>query len=204
MRKRLIMEGGSRGANSKYLQIKARKAVHRFLERCGYAGRQPAVDLMGGRRAVYETFVIRHANARVGEYVALWVDSEDPVADMEKPWDHLEQRKDDGWNRPAGATDEQALLMVTCMETWIACDRDALSSHYGSKLKANKLPPLVTMESRQRHDVQDAIYEATDGCKNVYAKGEHSFGAVAELSPGELEKHLPSFKRFKRILDKTL
>lgn len=57
------MEGGSRGANSKYLQIKARKAVHRFLERCGYAGRQPAVDLMGGRRAVYGS---RHKNCPIG------------------------------------------------------------------------------------------------------------------------------------------
>jgi hypothetical protein len=198
----LILEGGTRGKDSKLLQIEARRAVHRFLVNCGYRGRLPAVDLMGSRGAAYETFVVRLAHAPKGSYVALWVDSEDPVADIEKPWAHLKTR--DGWDQPEGATDDHALLMVTSMETWIASDRPTLQAHYGSRLRDNKLPPLVEIENRSRKDVFQALCDATHNCSNAYAKGVSSFVVFAKLSPAELQKHLPSFKRFQRILDARL
>jgi len=49
--------------------------------------------------------------------------SEDPIADEEEPWQHLRQSPDDNWDPPTGATDNQVLLMTTCMETWIVADR---------------------------------------------------------------------------------
>jgi hypothetical protein len=115
-----------------------------------------------------------------------------------KTWAHLQKR--DRWHQPAAATDDQVLLMTTCMETWLASDRAALKEHYGAKLKENALPPLVNMESRDRHDIHDALCKATDGCKNKYEKGKRSFEVVAGLTPGELRKHLPSFERIERIL----
>ena len=75
----------------------------------------------GGRRSAYEDFESHVATAGSGDFVGLLVDSEDTVADIEKPWVHLRQR--DKWAKPDGATDDQVLFMTTCMETWIAADR---------------------------------------------------------------------------------
>ncbi len=130
------------------------------------------------------------------------VDSEEPVADAEKPWAHLKKR--DGWDRPDGATDAQALLMTTCMETWIATDRAALRDHYGAKLQESALPNLTAIESRDSHEIHDALAHATRDCKNRYQKGKRSFEALKAVRPEELRKHLPSFQRFERVLDAHL
>jgi len=41
-------------------------------------------------------------------------------------------------------------------------------------------------------------------CTNAYRKGDRSFEILGKLSPTALEKHLPSFKRARRILDERL
>ncbi len=46
----------------------------------------------------FDDFRTACANAKPGDYVALLVDSEDPVADIEKPWEHLKAR--DSWTKP--------------------------------------------------------------------------------------------------------
>ena len=66
------------------------------------------------------------------------------------------------------------------------------------------LPPLVDLEKRARHDVQDSLTRATRDCSNAYAKGKRSFEVLAKLSPATLEKHLPSFVRVRRILNSQL
>jgi hypothetical protein len=150
--------------------------------------------------AAFRDFSIAHANSEKPNYVALLVDSEEPVADIERTWAHLKARKEDNWNRPKGATDEQVLLMTTCMESWIASDRPALRKHYGANLRENALPDLHAMESRDRHTVQDALADATRKCKNAYRKGKRSFEVLEQLRPEELKKHLPSFVRILRVL----
>ena len=106
--------------------------------------------------------------------------------------------------QPAGATDDQVLLMTTCMETLVAADHAALADHYGSKLQTSALPPLVQLESRGRHDVQDKLVHATRNCTNAYGKGKRSFEVLAKLTPSTLAQHLPSFVRTRRILDQKL
>jgi hypothetical protein len=127
------------------------------------------------------------------------VDSEDVVADIEKPWDHLRNRPDDKWPRPQGSNDDQVFLMVTCMETWIIADREALRRHYDALIES-RLPALDKLETRKRHQVQDALANATEKCGNSYAKGRRSFQLLQKLDPAILEKHLSSFSRMKRIL----
>ncbi len=200
MSARIYIEGG--GDDSKELKIRCREGFRRLLEKCSLKARMPRLVACGGRDSTFDDFSTAHQNNSGNAYIALLVDSEEPVADIEQPWAHLKAR--DGWDKPAGATDEQALLMTTCMETWIASDRPALREHYGAKLRENALPALVNMESRHRHDVQDALCNATDDCKNAYEKGKRSFEVVAELNPSELRKHLPSFKRFERMLKARL
>lgn len=195
----IYLEGGG---DSKELHARCREGFRRLLEKCGFAGRMPRLVACGGREATFDDFSTAHANAARGDYVAMLVDSEDPIADTDETWAHLEHR--DGWNKPAGADDEQVLLMTTCMETWITSDRDALRSHYGACLRANALPDLDNMELRARGAVQDALAEATRTCKNKYSKGKRSFEILARLVPAVLRQHLPSFARCVRVLERKL
>ncbi len=161
----------------------------------------PRLVACGSRTDAFDSFKKAHQRLR-DDYVAMLVDSEDPVDDIEKPWDHLHKR--DRWSRPKGAVDEQALLMVTCMESWIVADCGALQSHYGADLQENALPTLHKLEERDRHAVQGALKHATRHCKNRYAKGKRSFEVLGKLNPDELRPHLPSFARCEKILQAKL
>ena len=90
------------------------------------------------------------------------------------------------------------------METWIVADRAALAEHYGADLQKSALPALLGLEGRPRDAVQDALIHATRRCGNAYAKGKRSFEVLGQLNPETLSKHLPSFRRVRRILDARL
>jgi hypothetical protein len=85
------------------------------------------------------------------------VDSEEPVKDVERTWNHLQKR--DGLRKPRNATDEQVLFMTTCMETWIICDWAALRERYGDKLQTSALLPVP------------GLVHATRNRTNAYRKG---------------------------------
>ncbi len=196
----IYIEGGG---DSKELHTRCREAFRRLLERCGFSGRMPRLVACGGRSAVYSDFKTAHGSTSPGTYVAMLLDSEDPIADVEKTWAHLASR--DNWTQPPGAGDDQVLLMTTCMETWIVADRPTLREHYGSDLQESVLPALTDMESRGRNDIQDALARATQDCKNAYAKGKRSFVVLGKLNPKTLDTTLlPSFQRFRRILQSKL
>jgi Domain of unknown function (DUF4276) len=116
----IYLEGGG---DSRDLPIRCLKGFRKLLERCGYLGRLPKLVACGGRSAAFDAFKTALSHTRKGDFVALWIDSEDPAADAEAAWEHLKARKGDGWKRPKRATDEQVLFMTTCMETWIVADR---------------------------------------------------------------------------------
>jgi hypothetical protein len=158
----------------------------------------------GGRGATFDNFKTAHEAEPKGNYVAMIIDSEDPMGDVEKAWEHLRKRKDDGWKKPKGASDDQVLMMTTCMETWIVSDREGLRAHYGAELQESALPALVDLEARHRHAIQDALVLATTKCTNAYRKGKRSFEVLGKLDPKPLEKYLPSFTRAIRILQKKL
>ena len=200
----IYLEGGARGANSKYVAIRCQQAFHTLLDGMGFKGRKPRLVACGSRGSVYERFCIEHSR-QTGGYVALWIDSEEPMADVEKAWKHLrEVTTVPAWHTPAGAEDEQVLLMTTCMETWIVADRENLREHFKQGLNENQLPPLTDLERRLRGDVQDRLERATRECKNAYAKGERSYAALEGVDPKVLMGHLPSFDRVMRILSKKL
>lgn len=197
----IYLEGGG---DSRDLQIRCREGFRKLLERCGYVGRLPRLVACGGRGAAFDAFKTALASARKGDIVALWIDSEDPLGDVEATWEHLKGRKGDGWDRPAGATNEQVLFMTTCMETWIVADRETLSKHYGADLQESALPALQSLEVRARDAVQSALVNATRRCSNAYTKGKRSFEVLGQLDPATLIEHLPSFARVRRILDASL
>ena len=197
MRAHLYIEGGE----SKEDQIRCRESSRKLLEKAGFLGKLPRLSACGGRESAFADFKIAYGKCRIGDYVAMLIDSEDPVIDLEKNWDHLKHR--DKWDKPAGAMEEQVLFMTTCMETWIVADRAALQEHYGHKLQENALPPLNDLENRSRHDVQDGLVHATRQCSNAYAKEKRSFEVLRMLDPSALNS-LPSFARTIRVLKQKL
>ena len=198
----IYVEGG--GNDSKELHIRCREGFRKLLEKSGFGGRMPRLVACGSRAAAFDEFSMAHSHAGKDDYVALCVDSEDPVADIDQTWAHLKQRKDDDWDKPTGAVDEQVLLMTTCMETWIASDREAMRDQWGACLQVSALPNLHDLESRNRASIQDALVHATRTCRNGYAKGKRSFQILARLDPVVLRQHLPSFVRCERVLQDNL
>lgn len=208
---KLYIEGGGSGADSKELQARCREGFHKILENSGFRGRAPRIIACGSRREAYESFQTEHLTGKAS-YVALLVDSEDPVTDGEKPWDHLKNRAGDNWDRPAGAADDQVLFMTTCMETWIVADRNGLERYFERHkpcIRSAGLPSTVNLEARNRHAIQDALVTATQDCTNFYAKNKRSFEALANealanVNPAVLRNLLPAFARMIRILNEKI
>lgn len=200
----IYIEGGASGPNSKNLRIQCQQAFRNLLDRMGMKGKKLRLKACGGRNAVYADFCTAHRTSH-GGYVAMWIDSEEPMADIEKAWKHLAEVTTVGaWKKPADAMDDQVLFMTTCMETWVVADRAALREHYKQNLNENSLPNINGLESQERHVVQQALETATKDCKNAYAKGKRSFEIFEKLDPTVLRHHLPSFERVARILNAKL
>ncbi len=198
----IYIEGGGAGPGSKDVTIRCREGFRKLLENCGFATRMPRLTACGGRQSAFDAFKIALNSGEPGNFLALWIDSEEPPADMEAAWQHLLMR--DHWARPARALDEQVLFMTTCMETWFVADHAALQAHFKNGLQVSALPPLHELEKRGRHDVQDKLVKATRMCSKTYSKGAGSFEILGKLSPGVLDQYLPSFVRIRRILSTRL
>ena len=192
---RIYLEGGG---DSKDGSRRCREGFRKLLERCGLSGRMPKLVASGSRSDAFDRFKAFHSYVSGTEYVALLIDSEGRVSDIQETWDHL--RRTDGWQRPEGARNDQVLLMTTCMETWIVADQAALREHFGQGLRPNALPSPTNLESMSTGDIQNRLENATRGCAAPYTKGPRSYEVVGKLNPDTLESHLPSFGRARRIL----
>ncbi len=199
---KIFVEGG--GNDSRELIARCREGFRKLLEKSNFTNHLPRIIPCGSRNEAYDNFKTAFRQGNLA-YVALLVDSEDPVADGEKPWEHLKTR--DNWERPVGATDDQVFLMTTCMETWIIADQDGLKRFFERHkpcLRTAGLPSAVNLETKLRHPVQDALVTATQDCANAYAKNKRSFEALANVDPAVLRQLLPAFARLERILKDNL
>ena len=206
MNVKIFVEGGG---DSKEQIVRCREGFRKLIEKAGFTRpKSPTITACGGRGRAYDKFKIE---VKVGgEYAILLVDSEDAVKnpdespDSDTPWKHLKTR--DGWERPAGAKNDQAQLMATCMETWIVTDQTALVEFFGQHFQRTALLPLQQIEERSRQDVQQRLEHATRNCgkDRRYAKGKKSFEVLAALNPAVLETHLPHFRRLVATLRRHL
>jgi len=201
---KIYLEGGG---DSKEQRARCREGLSKLMQKAGFTGRLPSTDACGGRSNTFRDFQISLENKN--RISLLLVDSEDPIVDLTDEvdndfgWRHLKTR--DGWERPKNTSNYQVILMATCMESWIAADREALKEYYGTAyLQENALPPLFDLENRHRHTVQEALLKATKTSKKFYKKGERSFDILASVDPNTLSKHLSQFRRFIEVLKKVL
>jgi hypothetical protein len=198
---RLYAEGGGDG---KDLKIRCQQGFHKLFQRAKELSRTPEIVACGGRQQAYDRFLTAHAN-RGNDYIGLLIDSEDPVEDLNKPWQHLSTRAGDSMPRPNDVADDQALLIQTCIETWMVADRASLRSHYRPDcFRENALLPLEGIETRDRHSIQASLVSATKACKNSYEKNKRSFELLGNLDPEFLKENLSDFARVHRILQRKL
>ena len=158
----------------------------------------PSVVRGKGRCRTFDLFIMGVSYPRPGELPFLLVDSEDAVHSGHSAWQHLKARNN--WDKPNGASDDQAFLMVHLMETWFIADRKMLRRYFGPSLRENHLPATPTLEAVSKGQVLDALDNSTAGCSKWYAKGKVSFELLAELDPAEVAKACPHAERLLRRL----
>lgn len=199
---KLYIEGGG---TTSALKNRCREGFNKLFKKIGLKN-MPRLVACGSRGEAFDKFRHAHESEGSNTFIALLVDSEEPVKDLEKPWNHLHSQPKDQWDRPERANDDQVLFMTTCMETWIVCDRKALENHFGQHFRGKALPALQNLESRSRHEVQGKLADATKPCgkRKQYAIGKRSFEILGKLDPKTLRQHLPSFQRCERILGEKL
>ena len=197
MSTRLYVEGGG---DTKPSRTACRQAFREFLLKAELAGRMPRIFASGSRQQAYGDF--RHAlgASRADDSVVLLVDSEVPVATDAGPWRHLKDR--DGWDKPAGATDDHVHLMVQCMEAWFLADRPALAEYFGDGFSENSLPRRADVEEISKQDLERGLNAATRSSrpKGAYRKGRDSFAILADLDPDKVADASPHAKRFLEAL----
>lgn len=194
----LYVEGGG---DSKSGHIACREGFRKLLSRAGFEGRMPRIKACGTRARTYDDFRTALRISGPSAYPVLLVDSEAPVS--KSAWAHLGQR--DNWSQPDGADDDQAQLMVQCMETWCIADREALRAFFLQCLQESALPAPNDLETRPKEDVQEAMERATRTCERdrTYTKGRRSFELLGKLNPSELRK-LPHFAALCEVLERKL
>jgi len=179
---RIYVEGG--GDHNEALQTRCRKGFADFFRKAGFTGRMPPVVACGSRNNAYDSFCTAVANAGPNQFPLLLVDSEAPVS--EQPWKHLKNR--DKWDRPANAADDQAHLMVQCMESWFLADREHLARFFGQGFNENSLPGNENIEEIPKKTVFSSLKMATreTKTKGEYGKGQHSFAILGGLDPAKV------------------
>ena len=185
---KVYVEGGG---DSNQLRRQCRNGFREFFSKAGLEGHMPRVVACGSRQRAYDQFCAAIDEAEAGSFIVLLVDSETAVAASDSPWEHL--RKRDNWTQPSAATDENAQLMVQCMEAWFVADRQSLGVYFGQDFKAAALP-AQDVEAIAKDDLERTLKQATRACskgKGTYRKGRHSFELLGCLDPSKVMESSP-------------
>jgi len=192
---RIYVEGG--GSKKKDLKIRCRRGFRSFLEKSGdFANHMLSIIACGDRGRAYTQFCHSLQSGKPDEFPTLLVDSEAAVSAI-KPWDHLSSR--DKWKRPHNAQDEQAHLMVQCMEAWFLADIDTLENYFGCKVNRKNFPELQNIEEVEKADVFNRLKSiARQSRLGEYRKGSHSFDILKQIDPAKVCK---ASQHAKRLID---
>jgi Domain of unknown function (DUF4276) len=194
----IFMEGGG---DAEALKAKCRRGLHSLIDRILSNKQKPKVVACGTRGDTFDRFRAECQKSGPGEFIILLVDSEEAVKKGENRWAFLKKR--DGWNVPTNASEDQAQLMIQCMETWLIADPACLSNYFGNGFKATKLPKNTNLEAVSTDNVLVSLKAATKTVKSKgeYNKAAHSFDLLGRVDPDKLKKLCPSAKRFFDLLN---
>lgn len=196
----VYVEGGGPGKN---WRIKCRQGFRGFFEKAGLAGHMPRVYPCGSRDNTLKDFRVAQSETNSDEIPLLMVDSEAPASSDRSPWQHLRNR--DRWERPEGARDEQAHLMVQCMESWFLADVSALESFFGAGFRGASLSRRDDIEEIPKHDVFNQLYSASrNSKKGAYDKSLHSFDILGQINPARVTERSWFAKRLLESLKELL
>lgn len=199
---KVYVEGGG---DRRDLKTRCRKGFSKFFEKAGLEGRMPKVIACGGRKAAYDDFCTALQIAKAEEFIVLLVDSEDPVPDGMEPWVHLAAREGDGWTKPSAADNDNAHLMVQCMETWFLADKEALKSYFGQGFNEQALPKNPELERIPKRDILDGLKRASSRTtKGIYSKGDHSFVILSLIDPSKVQGASKHAKTLIEVLSEKL
>jgi hypothetical protein len=188
---KLYIEGGGDSALQDTL---FREGWQVFFQKAGLAGRMPRTFRGGGRKATFDAYETAVRTKKPDELPLLLVDSEDLISDGTTEWAHLAAR--DSWGRPTNAGDEDAFLMVCCMETWFLADRAALKRFFHGCWRDNAVPQWPDLEAVPKETIFEKLALATAGCgQKSYAKGKRSFEILKAIDPAIVEAKCPGAKR---------
>jgi len=188
---KLYIEGGG---DSPLQDTLFREGWRTFLEKAGLKGKMPSTFRGGSRNDTFAAYQTAVRTKRSDELPLLLVDSEDLITGGNTEWQHLKSR--DNWNQPAGAGDNDAFLMVCCMETWFLADREALKRFFHDCWRDNAVPQWADLEAISKEMVFEKLAPATDGCgKKSYAKGKRSFEILKAINPAKVEKKVPGSEK---------
>lgn len=171
-----------------------RQAWQAFFRKAGLAGRMPGVVRGKSRERTFDLFRTAVQNPRPGVLPLLLVDSEGEVRPHQRAWDHL--RASDGWEKPDGAGDDQAFLVVQVMETWFLADRALLRRYFGDAFRETPIHAWPDLESVPKATVLSALGQATAACRTRYAKGKVSFDLLGDVDPRLVEDACPRARLF--------
>jgi len=173
---RIYVEGGSEGST----KSNCRKAFRTFFEKVIQPGTFRVIA-SGSRARAFQDFCSALREHRE-DYILLLVDSETAVGAA--PWQHLNTRVGDNWQRPGGASDDQAHLMVQVMEAWFLADQQALAEYYGQGFLRNSLPRRDNVEQIPKEKVFRVLRHASRGTqKGEYHKTRHGFDLLEQIDP---------------------
>jgi len=186
------------GGNARSLRNKCREGFSKFLEKIPELKRRmPSIHACGSRREAYDDFCTA-LSSYPDSFCILLVDSEEAVRENLGSWELLRTRQEDQWNRPQNTTDENAHLMVQCMEAWFLADKEALANYFKQGFNSNSLSKNINIEAISKKDIYDGLKEATrqTKTKGKYGKGSHSFDILGMIDPQKVCAASPHAKRF--------
>lgn len=198
---KLIVEGEG-GKDNQVLQVDARKAFHKLLEKAGFKGRMPSIIAAGDRSAAYDRY---KTLVKQKEKAVLLIDSKKTITAKfsEKPWDFL--KSFEHWYWEADLDNATCHLMVQCMEAWFYAYKDCLVEYYGHDFRVKSLSSRP-IEKIEKDECISSLNQAASQCKTKkgYDKGRDSFKILMGLSPDKLKKASPWAERFFNELDRIL
>lgn len=186
---KLYVEGGG---DSEALHTELRQGFATLLRNAGVR-RQPRIVACGGRGQTLDDFKSAVEGKRGEERAFLLVDSEIGVDVGDSVWDHL--RKQAGWERPAGAEEGSAHLMVQCMETWFIADLDTLEVFFHPTFNRKPVPDWPDLEAVPKQRLFGTLAAATRKGK-AYTKGKMSFEILGKLKAERVEAGCPAAEAF--------